>query len=45
MAALAAGAEVDPDEERRKFDEQLNGIPESVVDPERYELLRSLGLR
>jgi hypothetical protein len=45
VAALSAGAEVDPDEERLKFDTALNEKPESVADPERYELMQALGLR
>lgn len=45
VAALSAGAEVDPGEERIKFDKWLVAEPEMVKDAERYELLRALGLR
>lgn len=45
MAAMSAGAEIDPDEQRAKFDEWLIAPPEAVTDPERYELLQALGLR
>jgi hypothetical protein len=45
VAALAAGADVDPDAERVKFDKWLDSEPEAVADPERYELLQALGLR
>jgi hypothetical protein len=45
LAALAAGAEVDPDERRADFDRRLAAAPEQVADPDRYELLQALGLR
>lgn len=45
VAALAAGAEVDPDDERANFDKWLEAEPESVTNPERYELKQALGLR
>jgi hypothetical protein len=45
VAALAAGAEVDPDAERAKFDKWLDSVPEAVSDPEKFELKQALGLR
>lgn len=45
VAALSAGAEINPDEQREKFDKWLIAEPEMVNDSERYELLRALGLR
>lgn len=42
---MAAGAEVDPDEARARFDKWLDSVPDVVADPERYELMRALGLR
>jgi hypothetical protein len=45
VAAMAAGAEVDPDAERVKLDKWLDEPPEHVADPEKYELMQALGLR
>lgn len=45
VAAMTAGADVDPDERRAELDRWLISEPESVVDPVRYELMRALGLR
>lgn len=45
VAALAAGADVDPDGRRAEFDKWLESEPESVANPERYELMQALGLR
>lgn len=45
LAALSAGAQVDPDEQRAEFEKWLASPLEAEMDPERYELLVSLGLR
>lgn len=45
IAAMTAGADVDPDERRAEFDRWLVSEPESVANPERYELMQALGLR
>jgi hypothetical protein len=42
-AVLAAGGEVDPDEERALFDEAL-GAPFTAVDGDRFVLARALGV-
>lgn len=42
---MAAGAEVDPDEERAKFEKWLESEPAYVADPEKFELMQALGLR
>jgi hypothetical protein len=44
LAAVAAGADVDPDEQRARFDKWLESVPDAVADPERYELMQALGL-
>ena len=46
LAAMAAGAEVDPDEERQRFDAALfDGESADGRDPAETELRRALGLR
>jgi hypothetical protein len=45
LAALSAGADVDPEEQRQLFDASLEAVPEAVADPETYELKQALGLR
>lgn len=45
LAARSAGADVDPEQERHRFDEWLTAMPAAVADPEDWELRRALGLR
>ncbi len=43
LAALSAGAEIDVNAERLKFDQALNAEPKAV-DPDKLELMRELGV-